>query len=191
MFQGFRCFFLLLAFFVLTEKWAMGEVGRSKESIATDGGTKHHRRVSRSMVACNQRDLRRRHCDLALGPYRIAMTPDRATIANGIWKNVQDLPIREAGTEWERVELRQLGTRWIMEFEFLTPARGEISLQDLIWVVFELDGAKWTSRVQEVIQKKRVKGDLKKQSELKERYGLRFEKNGSIHWWAGRAQGEW
>lgn len=139
---------------------------------------------------CSTRALSRLNCDLSKGTYKVSLTFDRITISNGVWKSVLDLPIKEPGTRWERVELRELGGHWLVEFEFLTSAKGEAEIQDLVWIVYELNGVEWTGRIREVVQKRRP--ELEKQNmqnDNRESFGLGKTKDGSIEWWVGRQRG--
>lgn len=139
---------------------------------------------------CGLRALSRLNCDLSKGSYKISLTFDRITISNGVWKSVQDLPIKEPGTRWERVELRELGGHWLIEFEFLTSSKGEAEIQDLVWIVYELNGVEWTGRIREVVQKRRPKLTKQNmQNDKREKFGLGKTKDGSIEWWIGRQRG--
>lgn len=155
----------------------------SIQGLAEKGTDKHG-------AKCGTRALSRLNCDLSKGTYKISLTFDRITISNGVWKSVLDLPVKETGTRWERVELRELGGHWLVEFEFLTPAKGEAEIQDLVWIVYELNGVEWTGRIREVVQKRRPKLEKQNpQNDNRESFGLRSTKDGSIEWWVGRQRG--
>lgn len=149
---------------------------------------------------CQKRSLARRNCDLSLGKYVLSLTHDRISMSNGVWKNIQDLPFKEEGTQWERVELSQLGNRWFIEFEFLTQAQGEANIQNLVWIIYELHDSDWNKKMERVVQKRRIRLENEASSledsksflrDAKEKFGFRLNSAGQIEWWSGHQKGVW
>lgn len=148
---------------------------------------------SSSLASCKKKELDNKNCDLKLNPYQLHFTEKRVTIEREFLKRVQDLPLLTDGLVWKKISLSAYGTRWIVEFELLTPASGEIRLQDLHWIVMELKMDRGLVLLDEIIQKQRSHEDTqqKKQTENRLKTGLKVDKNNKIRWWAGAKEGFW
>ena len=146
---------------------------------------------------CTKKEMDLKSCHLKLHSYQVRFSKDKITIDDGTWKAVHELPLAEESVIWERVGLRQLGARWIVELEMWTSPVGDAGIQDLKWYLYELTGTKWDKKVEEVVQKRRRRlneeaGSSKKnlfQVDRKEPYSLRLGKSGQLEWAAGRTKG--
>lgn len=152
---------------------------------------------ARNSVRCTKKELGLKSCKLQLEAYRLSLSPEKITIDNDVWKEVHPLPLVGEKVTWQRVQLRRLKKRWIVEVEMWTEPEGEAEVQDLHWVVFELKNVKWNKHVEEVIQKRRRRlqeaqaaNRIRFQSDGKEKYGLTLKKSGKISWRVGKLHGD-
>lgn len=152
---------------------------------------------TRTLDLCSKKDLDLKSCHLKMGSYQVRLSRDKVTVNDGTWKAVHDLPLVEEGVVWEKVGLRKLGSRWIVEIEFWSSPLGDAGIQDLKWFLFELNGSQWEKKVEEVIQKRRRRlqadgsmGSKKLyQMDRKAAYTLRLGPADKLNWMVGPLKG--
>lgn len=114
----------------------------------------------KDILSCSARELSLRNCTLKQGPLRVEMQKERLRLNDGVWRNLEDEPIK-GDVEWQKVQLEKIGKRSFIEFWIWNLPKGEAAVSDLVWIVWEIKGVETIARIHEVIQKRTPKVDGK------------------------------
>lgn len=152
-----------------------------------------------SKAACTPRELKRKDCKLTAKKLKVGLFQDKWRFDDGKWLANQNLPVVGDGVQWQKVTLRQLGTRYVVEMWVWSEPQGETKVQDLNWIVMEVGNFSKAVGVQQVVQRRRLlpprqvastsKGQARYQLDPLEPHGLVLSQ-GKILWRAGRDKGE-
>lgn len=144
----------------------------------------------KDILSCSVRQLNLRTCTLKQGELRVDLEKERLRLNDGVWRNLEDEPIK-GDVEWQSVKLMNIGKKRVLEFLIWNLPKGEASVSDLVWIVWEIQGVDVTERVHQVVQKRTPKVDGKGfiVDQLK-KHKLATAPNGKVTWSVDSLHGE-
>jgi hypothetical protein len=113
-------------------------------------------KVSYEKKLCTPLELKQQNCTLKVGETRLGLLHERWRFNDGIWINVNDVPLSGEGVSWHKVTLNQFGARRVLQLWLWTPSQGEANVQNLKWFVVELGESESPVRVQEIVRRRRL-----------------------------------
>lgn len=138
---------------------------------------------------CSQRSLRIKNCHLKHYGYHIHFTEsERIIISDGIWREVEDMPLKGDAVLWEKIWMERIQGRTFVSVMQWTAPKGEGEVRSLQWVVLELDGSKVKKQLTQTVQKLRVSLNNREPAQYKDDrkpYGLSPGEGDKIYWWNG------
>lgn len=108
---------------------------------------------------CLSADLKRQDCRLQKGKFKAQLSNKTISWATEIWQSVENLPLSGEGITWEKVILREVGNRLILQMWIWDAGLGESKVQSLHWYVFDFVEGKMQLRVDEVVRRRHSKMD--------------------------------
>ena len=150
--------------------------------------THSSQKSNKQKLNCNKSELKRKICRLQDGSFIINFTKDRITLNDGTWTEVHDLPLKDSGVIWEKVSFTKINQSQFIWLEVWNVPEGPLNLMDLYWFVFEINGSKWTQRLNFKIQKARWEDSKIVKKDRLYQHGLKKDKD-KVKWWYDHQEG--
>ena len=115
---------------------------------------------------CAKTELNLKDCALNWYGYKIHFFGEKIIINDGVWRSIRKTPLFGDKTEWQKIRLRNIRKQKFIEMYIWSEPEGEAKVQSLHWFLLRLNGAKFTSVVERVVQKRRVVQNKDKQAKL-------------------------
>lgn len=142
---------------------------------------------------CTAKDLARRDCRLILGTVNVRLLPQSVAWYDGTWHTVEEMPLKDQQSDWEKVDLHTLGGRLILQMWIWDKGVETSKVQSQHWLVTELQNRKFKILADGTVRKRRPKAQdgLKAAEPVKFLYdsviehSLKPAKNGDLEWTLG------
>ena len=150
---------------------------------------------------CAFSHLKEKVCSLKAHGIKVQVTESKISVYDGVWRKMKDFPYPGAEIEWDGVELRKFGQRIFLQIKLWDKPQGEVGIQSLLWMGYEIKNLQLEPKWREVLQKRtiiktpdaigkfeRPKGQFEKPTKKKylydkpEKYSITLDKDGVLIW---------
>lgn len=111
---------------------------------------------------CSKNERLQANCFLKFKNYEVNLTKDSIRVFDGVRRAVHVFPL-QPNAQWNKVVWRKLAGRNFIEIKVWDPVRTEASLQNLHWLVVELNREKLIKHIDGIVQTRKASVGNKKQ----------------------------
>lgn len=164
--------------------------------LATDTGLTARAWARSERTQCTARDLERQDCLLKKKPLELQLSSRKVAWSDGVWNKIDNLPFSGEGFVWEKIVLREIKKRAILQMWIWDLPAGEAQVQNLHWIVIEFRNHKMKVIAQEIVRKRHPKprSDEKEPvsylNDPMDPHGLKEAKGDRLKWTHGEKSGE-
>ncbi|MCB0356483.1 MAG: hypothetical protein KDD40_05720, partial [Bdellovibrionales bacterium] len=98
--------------------------------------------------------LNLKNCLLSIFGYRLHFLDDKILVHNGVWREIEDLPLVGEQIQWHDIRLKKLNQHVYVEFLMWSAPQGEAKVQNLIWYVYQLNESQMHKVSEQVVQRR-------------------------------------
>jgi hypothetical protein len=157
-------------------------------------------------AVCGKSHLAEKNCPLRGFGLKVQVTESKVNLFDGTSRQLQDFPYPGEAVEWQDVRLKKIGPRLLLEMRLWDTPVGDVPIQSLLWLGYEIKDLHLTKKWAEVLQKRtrvqsketvageRPKGQFKDPLPPRyiydrlEKYKVRTGPKGLLNWSVGAAK---